>query len=154
MSFDYKVKDGYISIALYGVVSPSDLREIVQRFREFESTTGIAPHRITDLSRVEVVGMHFAEMNAYVTDLRSIKWKNDARSAIVAPTPLHFGMARMFQTLAENSQVEVGIFPDCEAALQWIRRTGSPSKIGPPSQSPDPTLASGTPPAGQEPRPR
>jgi len=154
MPFDYKIEDSYVSVGLYGVVTVSDLYEMAQRYREFELEKGLVPSRIVDLSRAEEIQINFAQCDNYAAMVRTAKWKNKAKAAIVATNQLHFGLARMFQTMAENSQVEVGIFPESKAAVQWILGKDSPLGKSMPNQSSDPTLSSVTPPAGQEPRPR
>jgi hypothetical protein len=59
-----------------------------------------------------LVGM-FAAHDATGTGLRS-------RTAIVAVSPLNFGLARMFQTLRGNSPDQVRVFRDYEEARHWL----------------------------------
>jgi len=143
MPYTYRVEDGYVSIGLTGTVTPYDLLEIARRFRESEAATGITPHRVTDLSGAEEVTMNFPEIDSYTSLLRSAKWRNDAKSAIVTRTAAHYGMARMFQTLAENPQVEVRIFADTQSALQWVRQDNPAPGRESPKLPPDPSPASG-----------
>jgi hypothetical protein len=44
--------------------------------------------------------------------------------AVVAPRPLTFGVARQFQTLADDGPLDVGVFKDRRAALGWLRHEG------------------------------
>ncbi|MGH8187499.1 MAG: hypothetical protein ACREUC_13145 [Steroidobacteraceae bacterium] len=44
------------------------------------------------------------------------------KSALIALRPVHFGFARMFQTLNTNPQIEVRIFATIEEALQWFAK--------------------------------
>jgi hypothetical protein len=42
------------------------------------------------------------------------------RSAFVAPRPIQFGFARMFQTLNDNPKIELHIVNTMDEALLWI----------------------------------
>jgi hypothetical protein len=44
--------------------------------------------------------------------------------AVVAPRPVTFGVARQFQTLADDGPLDVGVFKDRRAALGWLRHEG------------------------------
>lgn len=46
--------------------------------------------------------------------------KNRVKSAIVAQRPVDYGMARMFEMLIQNPQIEVRVFRDGESARQWL----------------------------------
>ena len=41
--------------------------------------------------------------------------------AVVAPRAVTFGVARQFQTLADDGPLDVGVFKDRRAALGWLR---------------------------------
>jgi hypothetical protein len=42
------------------------------------------------------------------------------RTAIVAPTPLEFGLARMYQLAAERPDGKVGVFRTRAEAIRWL----------------------------------
>lgn len=44
-----------------------------------------------------------------------------ARTAIVVADDLHFGLARMFQTLRSDGPVDYGVFRDMGEAQRWLR---------------------------------
>jgi len=56
-----------------------------------------------------------------------VRLKNYIKSAIVANNPSQFGFARMFQTLNDNPQIEIRIFPAAESAMEWL--TATPSTV-------------------------
>lgn len=140
MPYHFKIEHSYAAIELYGEVTSDDLSEIIGRFRDIESKTGVAPHRVADFSKAGEIKMNFAEVDHYVDVLKAKKWNNDAKSAIVARTDLQFGVARMFQSLAENSQVEVRIFSDPDAAVRWVVHEDEPPEFGSPARVPLPDL--------------
>ncbi len=139
--YDFNVEESYVAIGFYGIVTAAELSEIMVRFREIEARTGIVPNRIADFSRAEEIKINFPQIGSYVDKLRSRTWKNDVRSALIARTHLQFGVARMFQTMAENTQVEVRIFSEYLPALQWVLGKEVPAEAVLPGRLPDPTAA-------------
>ena len=63
-------------------------------------------------------------MFAVAETRRRATLRNPIKSAIIASGIVHFGFARMFQTLNDNPQIVVAIFGDDESALQWLRLAG------------------------------
>jgi len=46
--------------------------------------------------------------------------KNKVRSAVFAPSDYQFAMARLFQELNLNPDIEVRVFRDKTQALEWV----------------------------------
>ena len=44
----------------------------------------------------------------------------DSRRAVVVPSDLGFGMARMYQTLRDELGGRVGVFRDFDEARRWV----------------------------------
>ncbi|HEX2854014.1 MAG TPA: hypothetical protein VHO24_12310 [Opitutaceae bacterium] len=80
----------------------------------------VSPDRITDMSRVSGITLDFTAMEAFAAKRRNAPLKNRVKSAIVAPQPLQFGFARMYQTLNENRDIVIELFRDEASALQWL----------------------------------
>jgi len=59
-------------------------------------------------------------VNALAERRRTVALQHPIRSAIVAPTPVSFGFARMFQTLNDHPQIAISIFSTVEAAEAWL----------------------------------
>ena len=55
-----------------------------------------------------------------------------SRWAIVAQRPAEYGMVRMAQLMSDGSPLEIGIFPNRDAAWQWLRKTleSEPQSVG------------------------
>ena len=56
------------------------------------------------------------------------------RKAIVALSPVAYGMARMYQTMMDGSPVEVEVFRDLQEARRWLGVQGIVGEAA----SPDP----------------
>lgn len=80
----------------------------------------VSPDRVADLSTVEGVSLNFSAITNYAAARRTAPLKNKVKAAIVAPHPLQYGFARMFQTLNDNPDINMEIFTDTDSGLAWI----------------------------------
>jgi hypothetical protein len=106
-----------VQIRLFGKVSIADLQDLQRR-------VGLDPafapdlHTLTDLSEVTEVDVEsFAIAAAASTPLFAL----GVRRAIVAPTDLLFGLARMYASHAERGGGQIHVFRDRAAAEGWLR---------------------------------
>lgn len=84
----------------------------------------MVPHRITDMTGITDFGIGFPDVLTLAETRRRLKFPNSFRSAIIAPRSEHYGVARMFQTLNDNPQIDIRIFMDKAAAHEWISSPG------------------------------
>ncbi|MBI1795611.1 MAG: STAS/SEC14 domain-containing protein [Candidatus Eisenbacteria bacterium] len=109
-----------VRVTFHGALTEADLQGIADAAEEIERGRHPVPHRIADLSGVTEVRVDYEDMKVLAGRRRRIKFANAFRSAIVVKTPVQMGMARMFQTLNDNPQIEIRIFEDEAPALQWL----------------------------------
>lgn len=120
MPYQLKLSPGLLHFTVSGVLTLEDLLAAARETQAIEATEPVTPHRLTDLSRVEDFDLTFSKMENFASLRRAAKFKNKVRSAIVAPSQVQLGFARMFQTLNDNPQTEIRIFPDQTEALAWL----------------------------------
>jgi hypothetical protein len=111
--------DGVVHLVMTGIVTNLDLEAGVALIKPYENGP-VVPHRLTDLSGAEGLNLNFESVWSLASKRRGLKFPNVFKSAIVAPKPSQMGFARMFQTLNDNPQITIQIFPDRVSALQWI----------------------------------
>jgi len=104
-------------------VTNDELGEIARTLAQLESSFPIVPHRLTDLTGTKGVSSTFAEILELAKARKALKFANSFKSAIVAPRPVHVGIARMFSTLNDHPQITIRIFPDVESARAWLDET-------------------------------
>jgi len=120
MPFEISEEHDYLVIRLMGAVAPGDLIEMAGALRGFEE--GSSPRdRLIDLTAIESTTSAYPEVAELAENRRTLPFGARIRSAILTTTPLQYGFARMFQTLNDNSQIEIRIFDDRQAAMSWIR---------------------------------
>lgn len=114
------VKGALIHIRLSGFLTLEDLMEISARLRELESGAERSMNRITDMSEVTGSSLDYDTMEQFAATRRIAVLQNTIRSAIFAPSPLTFGLARIFQSINNNPNIEIRLFKIRDSALEWL----------------------------------
>jgi hypothetical protein len=120
MSLEIHHETDLVRVVLKGSLTEADLIALAKEAEETERNAGVSPNRLTDGSAVSEIAITFNQMQAFASRRRVATLKNRMRSAIVAPGPLRYGFARMFQTLNDNPKIEISIFGDVAAARRWL----------------------------------
>jgi hypothetical protein len=105
-----------------GRVTASDLWAALDKFYD-DSPTLLA---LCDLSQADLSSLSGQELKQIVEFTKSrAAVRRGGRTAIVAPEDLQYGMARVYQSLAEIHRHPVAIraFRAGEEALQWLQET-------------------------------
>lgn len=127
MSYQILIDNNVLQIALKGRVTGDDIQALVNETANYERAA-IIPHRVTDMSEISEFDIGFPDVLAAAEKRRILRFPNSFKSAIVAPESEHVGYARMFQTLNDNPQIAVRIFPNRQAATEWIAGSDDPSR--------------------------
>ncbi len=120
MALDSKIAEGIVYLTFRGYVTAEDIRDMVDLLAKIETEARVSPDRIADLSAIEGMSLNFSAIVDYSVMRRKAPLKNKVKAAIVAPHPLQYGFARMFQTLNDNPDINMEIFTDKNSGLAWI----------------------------------
>lgn len=120
MPFEMQVAGSILRITCSGIVSKAEFVDVLEELRRFESKFECVPDRLTDLSGIAGWEPDFAATMEVTNRRRAEVFPNKFKSAIVAPTPMTYGVARMFQTLNDNPQIEIRIFKARADAEEWL----------------------------------
>ena len=120
MPITFEYRDSIFWIGFSGALSSKDLMDYMKAFGDEEDRLAVTPHRIADLTALAEITIGFDDILSLAKGRRVKKFPNAFKSAIVANTEVQTGFARMFQTLNNNPQIAIKIFPDRESALAWI----------------------------------
>ena len=123
MAFDFKICDGLIELTFHGKVSAGNLQQALQAVEDLESRLTVTPDRITDMSGADTAGLQAGDLVAVAEKRGKAKLKNKIKSAIVAPSPDHYGLARIFMGFNQNPDISLMIFRDSASAYQWLGRS-------------------------------
>jgi hypothetical protein len=122
MPYTVRFEDNVYWTTLHGVVTNADLIDLARAATEQEAQHEVVPNRIADLGTVDELDIDFSGVEALVKERSRRHYPNEFKTALIAPDVVHFGFARMFQTLMGHSQIRVAIFPTTAEALQWLSR--------------------------------
>lgn len=120
VAFDSKIAQGIVYLTFRGYVMAEDIRDMVDLLTKIETEARVSPDRIVDLSAIEGISLNFSAIIDYSVMRRKAPLRNKVKAAIVAPHPLQYGFARMFQTLNANPDIDMEIFTDQNSGLAWI----------------------------------
>jgi hypothetical protein len=129
MPFDLTVVDGIICLTFNGALSSDDLWRVSDLYAKIEAESKVSPDRMADISLVDKVELDFGAVEAVAAVRRGTMLKNRVKSAILAPKPVLYGFARMFQTLNDNPQITLELFRDKESCWAWLM-TGREMDLG------------------------
>ena len=119
MPIETKLLPGLIWITLRGDVTAGEFARHATELAQLERGYAISLPRFTDLSE-NPVHPDYGTMANFAGVRTRAKLKNKVKSAVFAPSDFQFGMARMFQTLNRNPEIEVQVFRDKDEALKWV----------------------------------
>ena len=110
---------GLIWITIRGDVTRGEFPLHADELARIERECRVSPHRYTDLSE-STSHPNYGTMETFAGVRTHAKLKNKVNSAVFAPSDYQFGMARLFQALNRNPQIEVRVFRDKDEALKWV----------------------------------
>ncbi|HEV2694332.1 MAG TPA: hypothetical protein VG347_15675 [Verrucomicrobiae bacterium] len=120
MPITSQIRDGLLEAFFQGDVDMEDFQSYAEHLAEIEARLAVTPDRLTDLSAGNLVQMDADRLRRFGATRTVTVLKNKVKSAIVAPKPDQYGLARMFQTFNENPLIEIKIFRDAPAAYAWL----------------------------------
>jgi hypothetical protein len=121
MPHEFQQAAGHMRLTMSGVITKDELMLVAKEAAEIEAAARVTPHRLTDLAQVADFDLDFSRMHDFASLRRAAPLRNKVRSALVAPSQLQFGFARMFQTLNDNPLIEIAVFREETEALAWLR---------------------------------
>lgn len=120
MPFDLSNQGTHILLVAYGKVTPQDLKRLADEIDAMEDAAPQSLDRMADLTQITEFDIGFTEMRALAVRRRIRTFERNVKSAILANTELQVGMARMFQSMNDNPQIEIRIFDSMAKAREWL----------------------------------
>ena len=120
MPYQIQVHAQIIRIILTGYVTKTEMIDLACETALLDANFGRTFDRLTDLSAVEKSDSDYETISSLAKERQKRIFQQKFRSAIVAPNPLDYGCARMFQTLSENPSVDRQIFKTMVEAELWL----------------------------------
>ena len=120
MPFQSRLEDGMLRLSFLGAVTNHDLVRLLDEITRLEAACSVIPDRLVDMRQVDRLEIDVTGVLGLADARRRRTFPNSFKTAIIATEPVHFGFARMFQTLNDHAQIAVSIFADDADALRWL----------------------------------
>ena len=121
MSFSVELLGDVISITAHDKITWEDVLGLGPAFKQIEDELPKAPNRVMDLTASTGTDIDFSFISSFAGTRNKTVLKNSVYVAIIAPTDVQFGVARMFQSTVANPQINFRIFRKADEAWSWVK---------------------------------
>ena len=122
ITFSRNQNDEYLEITYSGQISDSELLSAYESYFNSDEAIPVLSD-LTDLSEADLTQLSrdaIQELANYITSLYEKNGVTSLKTAIYAPNPLKFGLARMYGTLSFDTPQDIQIFKDRDEAVRWL----------------------------------
>jgi len=105
---------------VFGVFTGAELNHLATAAEIAEASCPIALDRITDLTAVQRFEMGFRDIFNFAIRRSAQRFPRVVKSAIIVQEPVQLGIARMYEALNENPQIELRIVRSLSEAKAWF----------------------------------
>src|SRR4051794_11855276 len=120
MPFELTTPGAVLFARVFGVFTPAELDNLALMAETAEASHPVSLDRITDLTAVERFEVGFREIYSFALRRSAQRFSRVVRSAIVVEEPVQFGIARVYEALNNNPQIQIRILRSVTEALAWF----------------------------------
>ena len=120
MPFELTTPGAILFARVFGVFTARELNRLATAAEIAESTHAVPLDRVTDLTAVERFEVGFREIYGFAIRRSAQRFSRVVKSAIVVQEPAQFGIARLYETLNENPQIQIRIVRSVTEATEWF----------------------------------
>jgi hypothetical protein len=117
MQVEREISDRIVVLTVRGDITDGDLMSLATHIQQLPDV-GPEHSLLIDLREANSTGVTTAGVRALAG--RPLVLPKTSRRAVVVPSDLGFGMARMYEMLAETRGGGARVFRDYGAALRWV----------------------------------
>jgi hypothetical protein len=105
---------------VYGVFTAPELNHLAAEAEIAEAANPVALDRITDLTAVERLEVGFREIFYFALRRSTQRFSRVVKSAIIVQEPAQLRIARIYEALNENPQIQIRILQSVTEAKEWF----------------------------------
>ena len=120
MPFELTVPGAILFARVFGVFTAADLNDLAKQAEIAEASQPNSLDRIADMTAVERFDVGFREIYSFAIRRGSQRFSRVVKSAIVVRRPAQFGIARMYEAIKENPQIQLRIVRSVAEAYAWF----------------------------------
>jgi hypothetical protein len=120
MPFELTTPGRVLFARIFGVFTAPELNHMADQAEIAEASHPVSLDRITDLTAVEHFDVGFREIYYFAIRRSKQRFSRVVKSAIIVDEPVQFGMARVYEALNENPQIQIRILRSVTDAVVWF----------------------------------
>jgi hypothetical protein len=120
MPFELTTPGAILFARVFGVFTAPELNHLATAAEIAEASHPISLDRITDLTAVERFEVGFREIYYFAVRRSAQRFSRVVKSAIVVQGPEQLGIARMYEGLNANAQIDIRILQSVAEAKEWF----------------------------------
>jgi hypothetical protein len=129
MPFELTTAGAILFARVFGVFTAPELNHLASEAEIAEASAPVSLDRITDLTAVERFEVGFREIYYFALRRSLQRFSKVVKSAIVVQEPVQLGIARVYEALNENPQIQIRILRSVTEAKEWFADpTGAPNE--------------------------
>src|SRR3954454_4048862 len=129
MPFELTTPGAVLFARVFGVFTAPELNHLANEAEIAEASHAVSLDRITDLTAVEHFEVGFREIYYFAIRRSTQRFSRVVKSAIIVQEPVQLGIARVYDALNENPQIQIRILRSVAEATKWFAHpTGAPDE--------------------------
>jgi hypothetical protein len=120
MPFELTTPGSVLFARVFGVFTATELNHLADEAEIAEASHPVSLDRITDLTAVEQFAVGFREIYYFAIRRSKQRFSRVVKSALVVQEPVQHGIARIYEALNENPQIELRILRSVTEAVVWF----------------------------------
>jgi len=120
MPFELTTPGAILFARVFGVFTAPELNHLAWEAEIAEASHPVSLDRITDLTAVERFEVGFREIYYFAIRRSAQRFSRIVKSAIVVQEPVQLGMARVYEAVNENPQIQIRILRSVTEATEWF----------------------------------
>jgi hypothetical protein len=132
MPFELTTPDAILFARVFGVFTAPELNHLAWEAEIAEASHPVSLDRITDLTAVERFEVGIREVYYFAVRRSKQRFSRVVKSAIIVREPAQHAIARVYESINENPQIQVRILRSLTEAKEWFTERDVRPPEGPP----------------------
>ena len=120
MPFELTTQGAVLFAWVFGVFTAPELNHLASEAEIAEASHPVSLDRITDVTAVERFEVGFREIYYFAIRRSAQRFSRVVKSAIIVQEPVQLGIARTYDALNENPQIQVRTLRSVTEAIEWF----------------------------------
>jgi hypothetical protein len=120
MPFELTTPGATLFARVFGVFTAPELNHLATEAEIAEACNPVSLDRITDLTAVERFEVGFREIFYFAIRRSAQRFSRVVKSAIIVQEPMQLWIARVYEALNDNPQIQIRILRSVTEANEWF----------------------------------